>query len=206
MRLQLIFTNHARCLAGVRAFTRETLRQWPFAEAVAEKLGECVIAAASNAIDHAYPVGEEGSIELTIREQGGKFQFLVRDYGLPIDAAELERQLHDSSVPANRKITVSWPGSDVVDEFHWIGFGRDGKAIQIVKWLHEDHIADSGDASLLHPFKDDAPLAPPHEYTIRRMRPDEASQVSQLMYRAYGNTYFNEDVRTASAGADQNGR
>ena len=63
-----------------------------------------------------------------------------------------------------------------------------------MKWLHDDHITDKAHPAALAPFKDDAPLAPPQEYTIRRMRPDEAIQVSQLMYRAYGNTYFNEDV------------
>ena len=38
------------------------------------------------------------------------------------------------------------------------------------------------------------PLPPEQQYAIRRMRADESEQVSQLMERTCGNTYFNEDV------------
>jgi anti-sigma regulatory factor (Ser/Thr protein kinase)/GNAT superfamily N-acetyltransferase len=194
MQLELIFTNDARFLPGIGAFTRETLKQWPLEAAVAEKLGQGVVAAARNAIEHAYPPGELGSIELTVREESGRLEFIVRDHGLPQDVARLEERLHDSSVPSTSKMALNWPGADIVDELHWIGYGREGKAIQLVKWLHDDHITDRAHPAALAPFKEDAPLAPAQEYAIRRMRPEEAIQVSQLMYRAYGNTYFNEDV------------
>ncbi len=194
MQLELIFTSDRRFLPGIRAFTLETLKQWPLEAAVAEKLGKCVLAAARHAIDHAYPPGESGSIELTVREDGGKLEFIIRDYGLPQDVAALEERLHDASLPASDKLALHWPGAEAVDELHWIGFGREGKAIQLVKWLHDEHITDKTHADALALFKEDAPLAPPQEYSIRRMRLDEAIQVSQLMYRAYGNTYFNEDV------------
>ncbi|MEX2092813.1 MAG: GNAT family N-acetyltransferase [Pirellulales bacterium] len=194
MQLELIFTNEPRFLPGISAFTHETLKQWPLDATVGEKLGECVLAAARHAIDHAYPPGESGSIELTVREEGGKLEFIIRDYGLPQDVASLEKRLHDPTVPTTSKIALNWPGADVIDELHWIGYGREGKAIQLVKWLHDAHITDKAHPAALAPFQEDAPLAPAQEYTIRRMQPDEAIEVSQLMYRAYGNTYFNEDV------------
>jgi GNAT superfamily N-acetyltransferase len=194
MQLELIFTNDARFLPGIGAFTHETLKQWPLDAAVADKLGNCALAAARHAIDHAYPPGESGSIELTVREEAGKLEFIIRDYGLPQDVAKLEKRLHDPTVPGADRLALHWPGAEVVDELHWLGYGREGKAIQLVKWLHEEHITDSAHPDALKPFTEDAPLAPPQEYTIRRMQPDEAIQVSQLMYRAYGNTYFNEDV------------
>jgi GNAT superfamily N-acetyltransferase len=194
MQLELIFTNDLRFLPGIGAFTHETLKQWPLDATVAAKLGECVLAATRHAIDHAYPAGEQGSIELTVREQSGKLEFIVRDFGLPQDVRGLEQRLHDPTVPTASKIALNWPGADIVDELHWIGYGRDGKAIQLVKWLHDAHITDKAHPAALVPFQEDAPLAPTQEYTIRRMRPDEAIQVAQLMYRAYGNTYFNEDV------------
>lgn len=194
MQLELIFTNEPRFLSGIGAFIQETLKQWPLDAVAAEKLGNCVLAAARHAIDHAYPPGEQGSIELTVREAGGKLEFLIRDHGLPQDVVALEQRLHDSTIPAASKIALNWPGAAIVDEMHWLGYGRDGKAIQLVKWLHDEHITDTVHAAALAPFEEDAPLAPQQEYTIRRMRPDEAVQVSQLMYRAYGNSYLNDDV------------
>lgn len=194
MQLQLIFTNDPRCVASVRAFAHETLRQWPLDAAVADKLEACVVAVATHAIENAYPRGEEGTVELTAREQHGKLEFLVRDYGLPQDMAALEQRLHDPKVATSDKFALHWPGAEVVDELHWIGYGREGKAIQLVKWLHDDHVAEGSNGADLKPFSDNVPLAPAQEYTIRRMRPDEATQVSQLIYRAYGNSYLNEDV------------
>jgi anti-sigma regulatory factor (Ser/Thr protein kinase)/GNAT superfamily N-acetyltransferase len=194
MQLELIFTNESRVLPGIAAFTRETLKQWPLDETIATKLGDCVVAAAKHAIEFSYPPGESGSIELTVREAGGKLEFIIRDHGLPQDVAALEKRLHDPSIPASEKIVLHWPGAEVVDELHWLGFGREGKAIQIIKWLHDEHVTDQADAAALAPFNDEAPLAPPQEYTIRRMLPEEAVQVSQLIYRAYGSSYLNEDV------------
>jgi hypothetical protein len=194
MQLELIFSNELRFLPGIDAFTHETLKQWPLDPTVARKLGECVVAAARHAIEHAYPAGEHGTVELTIREEGGKLEFLIRDHGLPQDVAALEKKLNDASIPAANKLAMHWPGADAVDELHWIGYGREGKAIQLIKWLHEEHITDQAHAATLAPFDEAAPLAPEQQYTIRRMLPEEATQVSQLMYRAYGNSYLNDDV------------
>ncbi|WP_428308773.1 ATP-binding protein [Lacipirellula sp.] len=193
MQLQLLFSNTPRTLPALNAFVRETLRQYPFDGATADKLAQCIFAAAENAIAHAYPDGEAGEVKLRVTEENGKLEFRIRDYGLPQDVAALERRLHDPAQPAGVH-SLAWPGLEAVDEIHWIGFGREGKAIQIIKWLHDNHIADGDGAATLTPFNAEAPLAPPQEYEIRRMRPEEAVQVSQLMYRAYGNTYLNEDV------------
>ena len=193
MQVQLLFTNAPRVLPSINAFTRETLRQYPFDEPTADKLAQCILAAAQNAVEHAYPAGEEGEIKLSVAETHGKLEFLIRDDGLPQDIVALERRLHDPQLPAGSH-ALDWPGLDAVDEIHWIGYGRDGKAIQIIKWLHDNHIADDESATKLTPFDEEAPLAPPQTYEIRRMRADEAVQVAQLMYRAYGRTYLNEDV------------
>jgi len=193
MQLQLLFPNAAQVLPSISAFTRETLRQYPFDETTADQVAQCVLAAAQNAVDHAYPAGEQGEIKLSVSEVHGKLEFLIRDDGLPQDIDALERRLHEPQLAAGAH-ALDWPGIDAVDEIHWIGYGREGKAIQIIKWLHDNHIADDKEASELAPFNDEAPLAPPQAYEVRRMRAGEAVQVSQLMYRAYGNTYLNEDI------------
>jgi hypothetical protein len=43
-------------------------------------------------------------------------------------------------------------------------------------------------------FATDEPLAPEQSYTIRRLKPDDAVQVSRCVYRVYGYTYPNEDI------------
>jgi anti-sigma regulatory factor (Ser/Thr protein kinase) len=156
MNLQLLFPNAAQVLPSISAFTRETLRQYPFDDATADQIAQCVLAAAQNAVDHAYPAGEQGEIKLSVSETHGKLEFLIRDDGLPQDVETLERRLHDPQLPAGSH-ALDWPGLDAVDEIHWIGYGREGKAIQIIKWLHDSHIAADDATSDLSPFNKEAP-------------------------------------------------
>ena len=72
---------------------------------------------------------------------------------------------------------------------HWSALGPNGKALHLIKWLHDKSVRDSDSKQI----SKDEPLAPEQEYNVRRSRPDEALQISQLIYRIYGNTYFNED-------------
>lgn len=202
MQLELRLMNDRRTLPSVRAFVHETLRQFSLPDDQASAIEELALGAVSDAVDQAYPSGEEGAIQLTIREAAGKLELIVRDYGLPQDVSLLERQLHETSTTP-RKL-FGCPLSGVVDEMHWLAYGSAGKALQLLKWLHQNNIADHPDTAKLETFHDDVPLAPPQEYAIRRMLPAEAVQVSQLMYRAYGNTYFNQDVYYPERVAAQN--
>lgn len=204
MHLELQVNNDERVLSTVRAFAVEALRQTTVASAEIEKLVELVARSVQAAIDHAYPSGEDGAIKILISEAHGKLTLTVRDYGMPQDVKVLERHLHASAHVNPRLFGISC--KDLADEVHWIGYGPKGKALQIIKWLHNKHIATQTSGTALEAFQDDVALAPPQEYIIRRMAADEAVQVSQLIYRAYGGSYFNRDVYYPERVAAQNAR
>ncbi len=175
----------------MRAFARETLRQLPLSPADAGELEKLAFGAVEDAIEHAYRDGEEGAIKLSMREQRGRLEIVVRDFGMPQDVESLERRLHEGGA-AGRSL-FGCP-AELLDEVHWLAYGPEGKALQVRKWLADKSIAESAEPAAIAPFQDDAPLAPAGQYDVRRMLPVEAVQVSQLMYRTYGNTYFNPDV------------
>jgi anti-sigma regulatory factor (Ser/Thr protein kinase) len=202
MQLELTLNNEARSLPSVEAFVHATLLQLPLPTDGADRLAQLLLTAVNNAIEKAYPKGEEGAIKLSFSEKAGKLEINVRDFGLPQDVGVLEKQLHESDSPATR--LHGSHAASVVDEMHWLSFGPEGKALQLIKWLHAANIADTSMAADLAPVPADVPLAPEQEYTIRRMLPEEAVQVSQLMYRTYGTTYFNEDVYYPERIAAQN--
>jgi anti-sigma regulatory factor (Ser/Thr protein kinase) len=189
MQLELLLSNEPRVLPSVRAFARETLKQLPLTASDSTALEGLIVGAVEDAVLHAYREGESGSIKLALNDAHGQLEIVVRDYGMPRDVEQLERQLHE-------------PGADrlfgcpaaIVDEVHWLAYGPEGKALQVRKWLHDHSVADDPAAGELTPFEEDAPLAPAQQYAVRRMSPTEAVQVSQLMYRTYGTTYFNPDV------------
>ena len=202
MKLELLINNEQRVLPSVQAFVHQTLAQLSLPDEDAENIEEFVLRAVLHCIEHAYPAGEEGSIRVVISEEHGKLEIQIRDCGLPHDVQAMEKRLHENDLADG--VLYGCHAADIADEVHWLAFGREGKALQLIKWLHTRHVTDSVAAADLASIADDVPEAPPQEYTIRRMLPAEAVQVSQLMYRTYGNTYFNEDVYYPERIAAQN--
>ena len=197
MQLELTFGNDQVHLPSVRAFLQATLRELPLQPDTLEKLGAFIETAVLKAMLSAYPPGVQGLIKLKIHEQHGLLEIRVRDFGIPKDVELMERQL-PSTNPNDRFESFA-------DQVHWLTFGPEGKALQLRKWLHETPITEVVGAGRIE-LRSDRPLAPEQQYTIRRMQAGESEQVSQLMYRIYGNTYFNEDVYYPDRVAAQNER
>ncbi len=191
MQLELVLSNDPRVLPSVRAFASETLRQLPLDIADSAALEKLMLGAVADAVANAYREGDEGSIKLSISDTHGRLEILVRDYGMPQDVEQLERRLHEPDAGGGRLYGCP---VERLDEVHWLAYGPEGKSLQVRKWLHGESVAEGADAETLTPFTKDSPLAPPQQYEVRRMLPGEAVQVSQLMYRTYGSTYFNPDV------------
>jgi anti-sigma regulatory factor (Ser/Thr protein kinase) len=202
MHLKLSFGNEPRVIPSLQAFVDTTLLQFPLTDDGTEQLGQLVTAAVKDAIENAYPADEAGVIKLTIREKAGKLVIRIRDFGLPQDCNALEKQLHDADTNASR--LHGSDAAEVVDQMHWLALGPKGKALQLIKWLHNENIADTAPPDALSHVHADVPLAPEQKYSVRRMKPEEAVQVSQLMYRTYGTTYFNKDVYYPDRIAAQN--
>ena len=191
MEMELRLTNDPRLMPSVQAFMHSTLKQFGLVDAAVTSIEKIVTEVVSHTIQHAYPHGEEGAITLKVTEASGKFEITISDDGLPQDIHQLEEELHDGQ--DNRSGLAESVVQGVIDEMHWSALGPNGKALHLIKWIHDDAVIDANsDTSLQIP--EDTPLAPQQEYNIRKAVPEEALQISQLIYRIYGNTYFNEDV------------
>ncbi len=191
MQLELLLSNERRVLPSVRAFARETLRQLPLAAADSAEFEKLMFGAVEDAVEHAYREGEEGSIKLSIADNRGRVEIVIRDFGMPQNVAEMERRLHEPDAKGGRLFGCP---VTLLNEVHWRAFGPEGKALEIRKWLNDKSVLEGADAATLKPFDENAPLAAPQRYVVRRMQPGDALQISQLMYRTYGSTYFNADV------------
>ncbi|MBV9333695.1 MAG: hypothetical protein JO146_06785, partial [Candidatus Eremiobacteraeota bacterium] len=75
--------------------------------------------------------------------------------------------------------------SDAVDEAHWHLHGSAGSELRLV--VARPH--GMGSTNLVAPREDDAPLAPPQEYTVRRFEPTDAAGVARAFYLTYGYAY-----------------
>jgi len=187
LEFELRISNDLRAMDLVAAFARESLRHLPLSEP--DSLQELVVAVVRQVIDHAYPPGETGLIVLHSRQLSDHLEITVRDFGLPQDVAKMEAALKNKDP---HKWIGQLPHTDAVDAMHWTSYGPEGKQLTIEKSFHDSHIADHG--TDLRPFDEKPPLAAEQEYTIRQMTPEDAVKISQLIYKAYGPSYFNRDV------------
>jgi N-acetylglutamate synthase-like GNAT family acetyltransferase len=192
MQLSLALTNEERLLPGVKSLLNATLAETPLAPPDAAALADLAHAAVENAVRTAYPIGETGEVELTLHEDHDQLEIRIRDDGLPQNVHALQRGLHHAGAPA---FLHGADAAHAADDMHWLALGAKGKALQLVKHLPAPHIAgEDAPQRSGAPTTHEVPLAPPQQYAIRRLRPEDAVQVSQLMYRTYGSTYFNESV------------
>lgn len=192
LELELRVSNNPRVLSSVKVFAHDILQQTPVDEKTAAGLLELIMTRTTNAIAHAYPPGETGSVVIHATYDHASLVVTIRDYGLPQDLRQLEESLQKGNLSP-------WAstGPEVLrsaDELRWITYGPEGKALQITKRLHDVAITAYLQAGDLQPFHAAPPLAPEQAYEVRRIRAGEEVQVSQLMYKAYGSSYFNSDV------------
>ena len=190
--LELRVSNDERVIPVVRSFVFNAFAQSSLEKNLHERLAKLVVLSVGDAVKHAYGSGEEGSIKVGIKESHGKLEITVRDYGMPQDITVMESNLHPADNKGARLFGISC--KKIADEIHWTGYGREGKALCISKWLHNTDITKTASEGALKSFGTDSPAAPAQEYTIRRMVTGDGIQVSQLIYKAYGGTYFNADV------------
>lgn len=193
---ELSLPNEAGFLRLARAFVREIAA---LAEFSAEDVDELVLAAdeaCTNTIEHAFEPGEAGSFTLQGELAHAALTLSVRDKGLPFDsslAPSYKPPAGEGALPEMRGLGL-FLIHQAVDEMTWINRGVEGKELQLVKRRQQPDVTDRFSKADLAAFQEDVPLAPEQEYTVRRLQPEDAIQVSQCIYRTYGYTYSNEDM------------
>ncbi len=140
-----------------------------------------------NILEHAYPDGVPGNVYLEVEIAETELHLSLRDEGLPFDKSPenyptpgLEAEFLEEGI-GFRLIR------NAVDEAHFENLGRRGKVLRMVKHLSEVFESEQEEAAQM------VETAPPQTYKIRPMNPDEAIQVAQLFWAAYGYSYKNED-------------
>jgi anti-sigma regulatory factor (Ser/Thr protein kinase) len=140
-----------------------------------------------NILEHAYPDGNPGDVYIKTEVSETELNLSIRDEGLPYDTSPEnfpEPQLEVEFIEEGLGFRLI---RNAVDEAHFENLGRRGKVLHLVKYLSKSFDEEQGDVPQL------VEAAPPQKYEIRPMGPDEAIQVAQLFWVAYGYSYKNED-------------
>src|SRR6266545_3780988 len=163
LRSELTLPNDLSVQGIARAYAREVAALADLAQDEIETLVRATDEACANVIRHAFEPGESGTFSLN-----GTLTPTALTRG-----AVWQRIRH------------------AVDEAHWINQGSEGMELRLTKLRPQSDVTDHLPEAELAPFHPEAAPAPDQTYTIRRLRPEEAIQVSQCVYRAYGYSYGN---------------
>ncbi len=184
-KIQRLVTRYGHSLAELADFPEDQ----------AELLAQALWEACKNSIEYAFADDESGFITLVGELTPKALTLAVRDRGLPFD-----QTLDPDSSPADPQSFCQLPrrgrGLSLIhqcaDEVRWINLGLEGKELRLTKYRSGVCLLEPpASAPARQPVA--APQAGPQQYTIRRLRPEDAIRVAQLMYRVYGYSYSNED-------------
>jgi anti-sigma regulatory factor (Ser/Thr protein kinase) len=194
---ELTLPNDPAGVPMAQAFVRElaTLADFPRAEVdvLARGAGE----ACANLVALAFDPGEAAPYTLLGDVSPAALTIAIREQGLPFDPADGSPE---QQMPAEARQRLQGPGMQwylshgIVDEAHWTNLGRQGMELCLSKARPQRDVTEHLPQTALAPFQADAALAPEQTYSIRLLRPEEAVQVSQCIYRAWGYTYPNDDL------------
>jgi anti-sigma regulatory factor (Ser/Thr protein kinase) len=189
-RSELTITSSRASLRLVRVFVREVAQLAGLDGDARKGLVLAVEEACGNIIATAFDEDDPGEIRLTASLNPTSLTVSITEHGLPLDSslAPADAGETKATIPGWRSMRHS------VDEAHWFNHGREGSELRLITYRPQTLVTDHLDGADLVPVQHDVPRAPDQQYTIRRLRPEEAIQVAQCIYRAYGYSYPNDDL------------
>jgi serine/threonine-protein kinase RsbW len=158
-----------------------------------------MIEAINALIEYSFEAGEKGILELFCERVPEGFKVSLRDKGLPFGTVAAELSVTEEQIghiPA-----MAEPISrlkEYLDEIRLHNLGPDGKELVLIKHLKNKKITDYYAACDLEPYEPSvAPVtlsAEQSKCSVRRMKPDDAAEVSKTIYKTYGYTYPHDYV------------
>jgi serine/threonine-protein kinase RsbW len=129
-------------------------------------------------VEHGFEPGEEGTFDLILHRQPGKFVVAVEDKGLPID---FSRPPQDSTLG----LTLM---RGFAEEIRFLNLGKGGRRIEFAASLPARPIDDYLTAAERDRPAEEPPLAS-DKPRLRLMTEADAVALARCIYRAYGYTY-----------------
>lgn len=180
--------------AAAAAYVCEIARMIGMQKQDLESLEKGIIEAINALIEYSFEAGEKGILEVICERIPEGFKVSLRDKGLPFSTIAAELSITGGQVEETPG--MAGPISHLkkyIDEIRLHNLGPDGKELVLIKHLKNKSVTDYYAACDLEPYEPSAtPIALSEDQAkcrIRRMKPDDAAEVSKTIYKTYGYTY-----------------
>ncbi|MFQ5587055.1 MAG: GNAT family N-acetyltransferase, partial [Thermodesulfobacteriota bacterium] len=182
---KLTIPNDLVYLEGIICYCSALSRKVGFSGGEVKEMCIALKEICSNVIKQTYDPHEDESLKITFEVLEDGVKITIDETGLPL-LPKLEED--DTDAPGLRAI------GEYMDNVLCINKGKGGIELQLFKYLKGRHVEEFFAEDELKPY--DSGEIPPEEgkYTIRLMKPEEATEVSRCIYKTYRYTYLNEDL------------
>ena len=177
--------NDPAYIAGVLSFSKDLAMKIGFSEREGMEIGIALSEACENVIMHAFDPYEDESFTITFEVLDDGIKILVDEMGMPFSLNLTGMEEKTPGLHAMR---------ENMDEVRFINRGKEGKELELYKYLKGRHVEELFSDVELTPYQVCEIPARSTKYSFRQMEPREAADVSRCIYRAYKYTYLNEDL------------
>jgi len=151
----------------------------------------------TNVVEHAFEPDEEASFDIVCERIPLGLKIILKEKGLPFDPSSIPEYDPDADLEKRSGAGLGYFFmKEAMDEVSFHNLGKEGKETLLVKYLQRKNIEDYFDESELKRYeKSDEKTTPPEEkieFDIRRMKPEEAIEISKCIYKTYGYSYDKE--------------
>lgn len=195
--LKLTIPNDLGYLDIALGFVRKAAEKFGFRDGA---LGEIELAAeeaVTNVIKHAFEAGERASFDIIAERDALGLRLVIKDRGLPFDPSLLKDYDPKQAAQMDSAGLGMHLMRKTMDEVSFINLGSEGKELHLVKRLPQKSIEEYYPGQKLE--VDAEPPAPKVikdkiPYDVRRMRREEAIEVSRCAYKSHGYTFFDDNI------------
>ncbi|MFQ5442208.1 MAG: GNAT family N-acetyltransferase [Thermodesulfobacteriota bacterium] len=184
-RSKLTVPNDPRYLKGIISYCEEISLMAGFSKKEIKEITTALKEACMNVVTHAFNPYEDESFEITFEIERDGLKIAIGDMGLPFSSGLVKK---NKETPGMKAIEAN------IDEVLYINRGKEGKELQLFKYLKGRHVEEIFTEEELKPYGVCQIPSKEKKLSIRLMNPEEAVQVSKCIYRAYKYTYLKEDL------------
>ena len=196
---RLTIPNDESYIGIACSYVREVAKAMGFDGADQNDIARAVGEAARNVIQHAFEPSESATFDISCERIAAGIRVIVKDKGLPFDPSQVMGATGKaaSKDPSNRAHGIALM-KQYMDEVSFHNLGFEGKEVHLIKYIRGKSLADYYEACDLRPFPEPTTQPRPSEpritFHVRLMKPEEAVEVARTVYKAYGYSYFYDQV------------
>lgn len=191
--------NDASYLPIVQLCAREVAKKFGFDENDIKKIELGLEETFMNVIEHAFEADEENVFDIIYKQNPRGIEIIVKEQGMPFDPNRIPRYM-----PATDIDTASVSGlgiyltQKVFDKVSFHNLGSQGKETHLMKYMKSANVTEYLTDSEVIDEKETRETLPvitgKIDYDVRRMKPEEAIEVSRCAYKTHRYTIYDDSI------------